>query len=81
MTFDKWWDESYDDEIDFIKRMEKIIDVLVEISKWDFEKCFQVTQEMESVLIHNFEKFISDKDIEETFDILSFNDVDNKILI
>jgi hypothetical protein len=81
MTFDKWWDESYDDEIDFIKRMEKIIDVLVEISKWDFEKCFQVTQEMESVLIHNFEKFISDKDIEETFDILSFNDVDNKTLI
>ena len=73
-TFDKWWDESYDNETDFVKRMEMIIDVLIEISKWDLDKCFQITQEMESVLIHNFNKFISDKEINDTFDFLSFKD-------
>jgi hypothetical protein len=74
MTFDRWWDESYDDEINFIKRMEKIIDVLEEISKWDMDKCFRVTQEMEEVLTNNFFKFISDKDIDDVLYFLSFKD-------
>lgn len=52
-TFDKWWDESYDDEIDYTSRARKIIDLMEEISTWSMEKCFRITNEMEEVLIHN----------------------------
>ena len=32
-TFDKWWDESYDDEFDFHKRMDKIVEVMEEMHR------------------------------------------------
>ena len=57
-TFDKWWDESYDDETDLDTRLEKITKVLEEIVSWDFDKCQQVTIEMEEILIHNFKKVL-----------------------
>jgi hypothetical protein len=71
-TFDKWWDESYDDEIDFTRRLEKIVDVLEEISEWSLERCKEVTLEMESILIHNFETMISDKNLDELYNKLKF---------
>jgi len=52
-TFDKWWDESYDDEMDEIVRFKKIKDILLDISKWDIKKCEQVYQEMIPILKHN----------------------------
>lgn len=64
-TFDKWWDESYDNETDYTKRLEKIVDVLEEISSWSLERCFQVTNEMEEVLIHNFNNCMSVDKIEK----------------
>lgn len=70
-TFNRWWDESYDTEVDFSKRLEKIVDVLEEIASWDYEKCFQITQEMESVLINNFEKMLLDDDIINLYKVLS----------
>ena len=71
-TFDKWWDESYDDEFDFTRRLEKIVDVMEEISEWSLEKCKEVTLEMDSVLIHNFETMISDKNLDRLYDKLRF---------
>jgi hypothetical protein len=53
-TFNKWWDESYDEEIDLTRRLEKIVETLEYISEWDLDTCFKVTQEMESVFINNF---------------------------
>ena len=70
-TFDKWWDESYDDELDFTKRFEKIIDIMEEISEWSLEKCFQITQEMEETLIHNFNNMINDKDVVNLYNTLN----------
>jgi hypothetical protein len=70
-TFGKWWDESYDEETQFSKRMEKIVDVLEEISNWSLDKCFQVTQEMEEVLIHNFNHMLSDDDTLNLFKLLA----------
>jgi hypothetical protein len=61
LTFDKWWDESYDNEIDYLKRIKKITNVMEEISTWSIEKCINVTQEMEEVLIHNFYNFMDNK--------------------
>jgi len=52
-TFDKWWDESYDDEVDDYKRLQKICNLILEVSNWDIYKCEQVYKEMMPVLKHN----------------------------
>jgi hypothetical protein len=72
-TFDKWWDESYDEEVDFTHRLEKIVDVLEEIASWDIEKCHQVINEMESVLRHNFETMINTDDTYKLYSLLASN--------
>lgn len=74
-TFGKWWDESYDEEFNFSKRLEKIVTVLEEISGWSIDKCFDVTQEMEEILIHNFNHMLSDEDAFNLFESLASNDV------
>jgi DNA-directed RNA polymerase subunit L len=68
-TFDRWWDESYDLERNLSKRLEKIINVMEEISTWDYEKCYQVTQEMEDTLKHNFNVLL---DLKNTKDLMNF---------
>ena len=64
-TFSRWWDESYDEEIDYLKRMKKISNVMKIIARWPEEKCIQVTQEMEETLVHNFNNFFDNKRYEE----------------
>jgi hypothetical protein len=52
-TFDKWWDESYDDEFDFKKRTEmvfNIVDSLCNKSKYEWN---DMIREMENILIYN----------------------------
>ena len=57
-TFDRWWDESYDDEWLFVNRVEKMKEVLrFIISKTD-DELRQMYSEMEEVLIHNYDLFI-----------------------
>lgn len=77
MTFDKWWDESYDEEENFTRRFEKIMDVIEEISSWDMDKCFQVTNEMESVLIHNFNTLMSNN---ETINFYKFISTEKRLI-
>ena len=57
-TFDKWWDESYDDEIDFEIKMNKIKKVLEEIASWDLEKCMLIRNQMKEILIHNYNQML-----------------------
>jgi hypothetical protein len=57
-TFDKWWDESYDNEIDFQKRLEKIMEVIFEINSKSHDELLDITREMEDVLTHNYNNFI-----------------------
>lgn len=52
-TFSRWWDESYDEEENFTRRFEKIMDVVYEVSSWSPERCTEVYNEMESVLRNN----------------------------
>jgi hypothetical protein len=70
-TFDKWWDESYDSEEEELRRYEKIVDSLLEISSWDLDKCNQVLKEMEPILIHNFEVMISGNPTNNLIQILN----------
>jgi hypothetical protein len=69
-TFDRWWDESYDNETDFAIRSEKIINTLMDIASWDYDKCYQVTQEMRETLIHNFEMMVSNVELQKLIQLL-----------
>jgi len=55
-TFDKWWDESYDEEEDFDIRMKKVKNVIRYIGGWDLSKCESVYDEMMEVLLFNQNK-------------------------
>jgi hypothetical protein len=59
--------------LDFAKRLEKIIDVMEEISTWDQEKMYKITKEMESVFVNNFNVMVSTDEIYETYKKLNFN--------
>lgn len=72
-TFNKWWDESYDDELDLDLRLEKITKVLEEISSWDFDKCFTITNEMEEILIHNYKKVMDNEELFKLYSTLKTN--------
>jgi hypothetical protein len=52
-TFDKWWDESYDLEEDYHKRVDKIKSVIHEVAKLSIEKCELLYEEMIPILQHN----------------------------
>jgi hypothetical protein len=65
-TFDRWWDESYDESF-YQNRFEKVVELLMEISKWDDNKINQTLLEMEDTLIHNFKMLIEDKSTREFF--------------
>ena len=69
-TFDSWWDESYDDEIDFEKRMNKITKVLEDISNWSLEKCASIRKEMREILIHNYNQMLDTKELEKFYSVI-----------
>jgi len=51
-TFDKWWNESYDDKSGF-ERIVEIRKILEDIYKWDINKMESVLDDMSSVLDYN----------------------------
>jgi hypothetical protein len=57
-TFDRWWDESYDNEWMFVNRVEKMKDVLRYIISKSDDELREMYSEMEEVLIHNYDLFI-----------------------
>ncbi len=65
-TFDKWWDESYDEHY-HQKRFETIVSLLEEISSWDEEKIKRTLVEMEETLTHNFNMLIKDNSTKTFF--------------
>jgi hypothetical protein len=74
-TFDKWWDESYDNETNIDERFKKIITILESISEWDMDKCFRIKKEMEEILIHNYLNMFKTDEINSLLSILK---CDNK---
>lgn len=52
-TFDKWWDESYDNEPDNHKRLEMVFELCKLILNKSNEELKDMLIDMESVLIHN----------------------------
>jgi hypothetical protein len=63
-TFDKWWDESYDNEEDDSIRLHQILKLVVSLNKLSFNDMNKLQNEMKDILIHNSElytKFIDTK--------------------
>jgi hypothetical protein len=69
-TFDKWWDESYDNETDINKRFNKIVNILEQISEWDMDRCFEIKNEMQGILIHNYKHMFKTDEIYNLFNML-----------
>jgi hypothetical protein len=58
-TFDRWWDESYDQEEDHEKRILKILEVVDYIDSLSIESLKLMHNEMLEVLNHNYQNFMS----------------------
>lgn len=58
-TFNNWWDESYDSELDFIKRFDLIKKILLEISLKNDEELIKMLSEMKPILKHNYHLFMN----------------------
>lgn len=52
-TFDKWWDESFDEDVDIEEHIDRITKTIKEVNSWSIEKCQKVFEEMKPTLIHN----------------------------
>lgn len=52
-TFDKWWDESYDNEFDFKKRTEMLFNIVESLCNKSKSEWNHIIKEMESILVHN----------------------------
>ena len=53
-TFDKWWDESYDNEKDHNKRLELVYNTCREILSKDKETLSAMLDDMQDILEHNY---------------------------
>ena len=53
-TFDKWWDESYDQEQNHEKRLVKILELIDYIDSFSIEELRDMYEEMLPVLKHNY---------------------------
>ncbi len=74
-TFDKWWDESYDEEENLTKRILQIEKILKKISKLTPDELFSWTTAMENTLIHNYSVLFFEPKQEslDYFNFLNFN--------
>ena len=52
-TFDKWWDESYDEEKNPWERLKKVLILIEELNKKSKKELFEMYIDMKEVLQHN----------------------------
>lgn len=53
-TFDRFWDESYDDKENDWDRIQLILDVVKRITALDLQECYKMYEEMLPILEHNY---------------------------
>ena len=71
-TFDKWWDESYDDELDDLARLNKIKNIIIDINRKSIDDLKKTYKEMIPTLIYNYELV---KNLDEKFKEFQSNSV------
>lgn len=57
-TFDRWWDESYDECDEYFDRIEKICNILLDLKSKSFDELYNMKMEMKDILVQNYENFI-----------------------
>lgn len=74
MTFGEFWDESYDDEVDFTTRIHKISKVLETLASKTDHELYQMLLNMEPILRYNYKKLIDGMgDYKDTIKLLTKN--------
>lgn len=58
-TFSKWWDESYDTELNHDRRLVKIAELCNTINNWSVEQKENFLLEVVEVLEHNYQTFLN----------------------
>ena len=79
-TFDKWWDESYDNEFDFKTRAKMILAIVNNLCNKSKEEMGELLLEMQDVLIYNknlLHKLSTSKEFEKQF----FKTITNKNIL
>lgn len=82
-TFDRWWDESYDEKETLKERVNEIEKILTDLCSKTDDELFKILNEMEETLIHNFNLFINtnNQNFYEVFDKISLPKWNKKNLI
>jgi hypothetical protein len=52
-TFSEFWDESYDEELNPITRMDKVFDILLDLKQQSLKELKQIREHMRPTLVHN----------------------------
>ena len=58
MTFGKWFDESYDDEVDDYQRLNKIVAEVARLSQIPNHQWDTMLREMQPILLHNYNRLV-----------------------
>lgn len=77
-TFDKWWDESYDECDNVFDRINEILKILDSLKLKTPDELFQIRLEMQDVLNYNYELYIkrrNDIKIDKHFVTNIFDDI------
>jgi hypothetical protein len=72
-TFDKWWDESYDEIEDPIERLNAVVAVIKKICSYENRYLESMLYEMQEVLEFNFNLFYNKSFIEAAWNELKDN--------
>ena len=72
-TFDQWWDESYDEIEDPIQRLQKICEVIEDISNRSDSDLEQLLLEMQEILDYNYNWFYSQEFLDMVWNELTTN--------
>jgi hypothetical protein len=66
-TFNNFWDESYDTEIDDITRFNKIINIVEQISNWSDEEKIKFSYSVKEIIEYNLNQLntMSNKEIDK----------------
>lgn len=71
-TFDKWWDESYDEEINFKKRFDKILKIVTDICNMSYDELYLIREQMNSVCMHNYKHYFKSTGVTEELKKLGY---------
>lgn len=72
-TFDRWWDESYDQILDPIERINQVVNILETICQMSNDDLTNMLYQMEEVLEYNYNRFYSKEFVRDIWNELDTN--------